>query len=82
MAAAVLGRAGSVAMPLCVALSTFGAAMGSAFSGGRLSHAAAMDRLLPAWLAASLAPLGPLLTKLCDTADMVPRAHSSAGQLD
>jgi amino acid transporter len=38
-----LGAAGTVILPVCIALSTFGAANGSAFSGGRLVHAAAVN---------------------------------------
>jgi hypothetical protein len=37
-----LGEAGAVVLPVCIAVSTFGAANGSAFSGGACNHT--MDR--------------------------------------
>eukprot|EP00039_Didymoeca_costata_P013541 m.208083 g.208083 ORF g.208083 m.208083 type:complete len:523 (+) comp15806_c0_seq28:3090-4658(+) len=41
------GDFGTVVFPLCIALSTFGAANGSAFSGGRLVYEAALRGDLP-----------------------------------
>ncbi len=48
--AVTMGRAGQWLLPLCIVISTFGAANGSAFTGGRLVHVSAREGHLPACL--------------------------------
>ncbi|EGD75260.1 solute carrier family 7 [Salpingoeca rosetta] len=69
-ASATMGAAGLVVIPLCIALSAFGAANGSAFTGARLVRESAVDGHFPAvfgnlWSlsAGSRAPVPALLSQ-------------------